>query len=144
MTVLSPVVVFVRIWVSIRRSEKSGCGGGGRIVGNRMSTWAIRFQNVENGGKANVQSSIETTKVEYCVMAGNQLSTWALQGEMVGNQMSTREMRFINVENGGKANVQSSIETTKVEYGIVAGNWLSMRALQGDTAGNQMSTQSMR
>ena len=63
MTVLSPVVVFVRIWVSIRRSEKSGCGGGGRIVGNRMSTWAIRFQNVENGGKANVQSSIETTKV---------------------------------------------------------------------------------
>ena len=58
--------------------------------------------------------------------------------------MSTRAMRFPNVENGGKANVQSSIETTKVEYGIVAGNWLSMRALQGDTAGNQMSTQSMR
>ena len=77
-------------------------------------------------------------------MAGNRLSMWALQGIMAGNQMSTREMRFINVENGGKANVQSSIETTKVEYGVMAGNWLSMRALQGDTAGNQMSTQSMR
>ena len=58
--------------------------------------------------------------------------------------MSTQEMRFINVENGGKANVQSSIETTKLEYAIMAGNWLSMRALQGDMAGNQMSTQSLR
>ena len=58
--------------------------------------------------------------------------------------MSTREMKFPNVEYGGEANVQSSIETMNVEHGIVAGNQMSMRALQGDTAGNQMSTQSMR
>ena len=93
MTVLSPVVVFVRIWVSIRMSEKSGCGGGGRIVGNRMSTWAIRFQNVENGGKANVQSSIETMNVEHGIVAGNQMSMRALQGDTAGNQMSTQSMR---------------------------------------------------
>ncbi len=77
-------------------------------------------------------------------MAGNWLSMRALQGDMAGNQMSTQEMRCQNMGNGGNANVQSSIETTKVEHGIVAGKWLSMRALQGDTAGNQMSTQSMR
>ena len=59
-------------------SPMSESGGGGRVVGNRMSTWAMRFQNVEYGGKANVQSSIETTKVEHGVMAGNRLSTWAL------------------------------------------------------------------
>jgi hypothetical protein len=141
---LSPVVLFVRIWVSIRMSVKSGCGGGGRIAVNRMSTWAMRFQNVENGGKANVQSNIETTKVEHGVMAGNRLSTWALQGEMAGNQMSTQAVRFQNVENGGKVNVQLSIETTKVEYGVMAGNQLSVRALQGDMAGNQMSTWAMR
>ena len=45
----------------------------------------MRFMNVEKGAKANVQLSIETTKVVYSVMAGNQLSTWALQGEMAGN-----------------------------------------------------------
>ena len=78
------------------------------------------------------------------IMAGNWLSMRALQGDMAGNQMSTQEMRCQNMGNGGNANVQSSIETTKVEHGIVAGKWLSMRALQGDTAGNQMSTQSMR
>ena len=76
-----------------------------------MSTRA----NVENGGNANnVQSSIETMKVEYGVMAGNQLSTWALQGEMAGNRLSTWAMRFINVEKGGNANVQLSIETRKL------------------------------
>ena len=96
-----------------------------------MSTRAMRFPNVENGGNANVQSSIETRKR-------------ALQGEMAGNQLSTRAKRSLNVENGGKANVQSSIETTKVEHGIMEGNRLSMWALQGDTAGNQMSTQAMR
>ncbi len=125
-------------------SVKSGCGGGGRIAVNRMSTWVMRFQNVKNGGKANVQSSIETTKVKYGVMAGNRLSTWALQGDTAGNQMSTSAMRFQNVENGGKVNVQLSIETTKVEYGVMAGNQLSTWALQGDTAGNKMSTWAMR
>jgi len=63
---------------------------------------------------------------------------------MAGNQMSIRELRFINVENGGNANVQSSIVTMKVEHSIGAGNWLSMRALEEDTAGNQMSTQATR
>ena len=62
---------------------------------------------------ANYCSSIETMHNggKLAVHAG------ALQGDMAGNQMSTGAMRFVNVENGGNANVQSSIETTKVWYG---------------------------
>ena len=78
-----------------------GDGGGGRWeigcrheVGRPMSNQALRPQKLN--------------------MAGNQLSTWALYGETAGNQMSTQAMRLPNVENGGKANDQSSIETTKV------------------------------